>query len=75
MNKKDFNKKIITYANRLLKYEYDKYLEGQICDYFHVEEAHGRLLDFLKSGDSLRLENKELRNRIRDLEDELYGRS
>lgn len=74
MNKKDFNKKIITYANRLLKYEYEKYLEGQICDYFKVEEAHGRLIDFLESGDSLRVENRKLRNQIRDLEDELYGR-
>lgn len=75
MNKKDFKKKIITYANRLLKYEYDKYLEGEICDYFRVEEEHERLLDFLEHGDSLRLENRELRNRIRDLEDKLYGRN
>ena len=75
MNKKDFNKKIITYADRLLKYEYEKYLNWKVNEYWRVEEDSANLKDFLKNGNSLKFENQQLRNRVRDLEDKLYGRN
>lgn len=74
MNPK-FMDKVTAYAANLVIKERDKYISGMKNEFFSydlsMEELNNALLDVKE----LKTENAELKKKVKDLEDRLWGRS
>lgn len=70
-----FIERLFNYGQKLVEREKEKYASGMKNDYYNYDDAFHEIQSAVHGYIDLVAENAELKKKVKDLEDRLWGRS